>query len=146
MNKKGVRTFLPFVLMGVIIMIIALIFIFNFAFKGNSSSAENEYKITGYDVEINVNEDNSLDIKEKIDVNFIVKSHGIFRQIPIYQTISFSEQGKNYNKNYKTVVSSVQCSSHNYDFYTDNSNYVIQLGSSSVYAEVNETYEIFETC
>ena len=83
MNKKGVRTFLPFVLMGVIIMIIALIFIFNFAFKGNSSSAENEYKITGYDVEINVNEDNSLDIKEKIDVNFLVKSHGIFRQIPI---------------------------------------------------------------
>ena len=142
MNKKGVRTFLPFVLMGVIIMIIALIFIFNFAFKGNSSSAVNEYKITGYDVEINVNEDNSLDIKEKIDVNFLVKSHGIFRQIPIYQTISFSEQGKNYNKNYKTIVSSVQCSSHNYDFYTDNSNYVIQLGSSSVYAGVNETYEI----
>ena len=78
MRKRGVRTFLPFVLMGVVILIIALIFIFNFVYDGKSTSAEKEYKITGYASEVVINEDNSLDIKEKIDVTFMKWSHGIF--------------------------------------------------------------------
>ena len=142
MSKRGVRTFLPFVLMGVVILIIALIFIFNFVYDGKSTSAEKEYKITGYASEVVVNEDNSLDIKEKIDVTFMKWSHGIFRQIPIYQNISYTENGKNHSKNYKISVSEAQCTSHEYDFYTKGGNYVLQIGSSAHYANSTETYSI----
>ena len=34
-----------------------------------------------YDVNIKVNEDNTFDIVEKIDVNFVTSKHGIFRTL-----------------------------------------------------------------
>ena len=47
-----------------------------------------DYVIDEYDVNIKVNEDNTFNITETIDVNFNEHKHGIFRKIPMNNTIS----------------------------------------------------------
>ena len=42
-----------------------------------------DYTIKDYDITVNVNENNSYDIEEKITVNFPGQNHGIYRTIPI---------------------------------------------------------------
>lgn len=46
-----------------------------------SARAEN-FVINNYDIELLVNRDQVVTVREKIDVNFTVQSHGIFRDIP----------------------------------------------------------------
>ena len=51
-----------------------------------------EYEISNFSSEINLNQDFSLTIKEKIETNFLVSKHGIYRVIPYI-----------YNHNGKTI-------------------------------------------
>jgi hypothetical protein len=51
-----------------------------------------DYKIKNFESEINLNQDYSLTIKEKIETNFLVPKHGIYRVIPYI-----------YNHNGKTI-------------------------------------------
>lgn len=140
MLLKTIKRFTPIILSGAIVLIFALIFMFNI-FPSERPDNSNEYKITGYDVEAFVREDNKILIEEKIDVNFLVSSHGIFRKIPIYQKAQFYDNGKLQTKNYKTNVVLYK-SSHEIDFYTSNDYFVFQLGSAYEYANSNETYKI----
>ncbi len=62
-----------------------------------SAMAEN-FDITNYDVEINVDKNKSAFITETIDVNFFKPSHGIYREIPLKNAtvtnVSVSEQNQ----------------------------------------------------
>ena len=49
-------------------------------------NASNGYTIENYEVDIKVNENNVLNIKEVIDVNFEYEKHGIIRVIPYKNT------------------------------------------------------------
>jgi len=51
-----------------------------------------EYEINNFSSEINLNQDYSLAIKEKIETNFLIEKHGIYRVIPYI-----------YNHNGKTI-------------------------------------------
>lgn len=54
----------------------------------NSLKADSyTYKITSYDVNIVVNENNVLNITEKINANFLIAQHGIYRKIPIINNV-----------------------------------------------------------
>lgn len=46
-----------------------------------------EYVIDGYDIKINVNENNTFDITETIIANFNKPKHGIFRKIPLTNNV-----------------------------------------------------------
>lgn len=46
--------------------------------------ATREYTIDNYDIDIKVNENRTFDITEKIEANFNVNKHGIFRSIPLH--------------------------------------------------------------
>ena len=46
-----------------------------------------DYVIDSYDVNIDVNEDNTFNIKEKIGAYFLVPKHGIYRTIPLTNKI-----------------------------------------------------------
>ena len=63
---------------------IVLIIISLFSINTLTVSAEEEYPyyIDNYDVNIKVNENNILEIKETIDVYFNEARHGIYRDIP----------------------------------------------------------------
>lgn len=64
------------------------------------------YTIKNYNVDINVNENNSLDITETITVNFTEEKHGIIRKIPTSNSIVRNDGSKAFNialvKNIKT--------------------------------------------
>ena len=64
---------------------LSLLFIsfFLFLLMPITVNADNGYKIENYNVDITVNENNVLDIKETIDVNFLSQRHGIIRKIPV---------------------------------------------------------------
>ena len=98
MIKKGILTLLPFFVIALIIGIVSAFF------PSDKISHENEYKVTGYTINATVREDNSLLIDEVIDVHFNYSSHGIYRYIPLYQTVMFEQDGKTYKKNYKIEV------------------------------------------
>lgn len=57
--------------------------IFPFCVKADGPD---DYIINKYDVDINVNENNVLNITETIDVNFLQDKHGIYRKIPLKNT------------------------------------------------------------
>lgn len=53
----------------------------------SESFSNSPYYFTAYDVHINVLEDNTLEITEKIDAHFNESRHGIFRTIPLYNSV-----------------------------------------------------------
>ena len=60
-----------------------LIFVFLFLiFPLNTHAYDSGYEIEKYDIDIKVNENHTLDVVEKINVNFKKKRHGIKRMIP----------------------------------------------------------------
>lgn len=55
--------------------------------NSNSQYGSYDYVLNNYDVDIVVNENNTLDVTEKITAYFNVAKHGIFRTIPIKNTV-----------------------------------------------------------
>lgn len=136
MIKKGILTLLPFFVIALIAGIISAFF------PSDKVSHENEYKVTGYTINATVREDNSLLIDEVIDVHFNYSSHGIYRYIPLYQTVMFEQDGKTYKKNYKVEVIFNKNISDKCDFYLSGSNYIMQIGDPNRYADEDSTYHI----
>ena len=136
MIKKGILTLLPFFVIALIAGIISAFF------PSDKISHENEYKVTGYTINATVREDNSLLIDEVIDVHFDYSSHGIYRYIPLYQTVMFEQDGKTYKKNYKVEVVFNKNISDKCDFYLSGSNYIMQIGDPNRYADEDSTYHI----
>ncbi len=64
-----------------------LFFIFFILLFPTITNANSEYTITSYDVNIIVNENNTLNITEKIGAYFTTPKHGIYRKIPIYNNV-----------------------------------------------------------
>lgn len=69
------------ILLGIILLTIST-FLYDFTYASTY-----DYTLTSYDVDIKVNEDNTFDITEKISAFFNVKKHGIYRKIPITNTV-----------------------------------------------------------
>lgn len=136
MIKKGILTLLPFFVFA---LIGGLISAFLPAEKAEQTDA---YKVTGYTINATVREDNSLLIDEVIDVDFRYSSHGIFRYIPVYQTIKFEQDGKVYKKNYKIDMTFDSQNSDESQFYVSNNNYVMQVGDPNRFADENSTFHI----
>lgn len=136
MIKKGILTLLPFFIFGLIGAIVSTFF------PSDKIAHENEYKVTGYTINATVREDNSLLIDEVIDVHFRKSSHGIYRYIPLYESIKFEQDGKVYKKNYKVEVIFNSDVSDECDLYLDGKNYVMQIGDPNRYADEDSTYHI----
>ena len=68
---------------------------FVFPTKINALDINSDYFLNSYDINIVVNENNTLNITEKIGVYFNVEKHGIFRKIPlkiIFNSLIFSSE------------------------------------------------------
>lgn len=96
------------------------------------------YYFTAYNVDINVNENNSFDITEHISTYFNEQRHGIFRTIPtrnqVRRTDGTSHSVKAKIKNIKA--------SENCDVSIENGNYVLQIGDADTYVEGEHDYTI----
>lgn len=135
-----VRRFLPIFVVGAIILVIVLITSLNLIPKEQVDNSD-EYRIIGYTVNATIQEDNKVLISEVIETEFLIPSHGIFRQIPIYQQARFVEDGKEQTKRYEVEMELLSCPQLA-DFYTSDGNYVVQVGDAYRYADDYETYEL----
>ncbi|MCD7723582.1 MAG: DUF2207 domain-containing protein [Clostridiales bacterium] len=104
-----------------------LLFSFSaFAAQQGDYSFEDNY-IQSYDVSITVGEDNTLDITESINVYFNKESHGIYRTLPLTNYIE-REDGSTATVKAKVKNLSV---SEEYETYSEDGSYVIQIGSEN---------------
>lgn len=100
------------------------------------------YTIDKYDVNIIVNEDNTLDVTENIVANFEVPKHGIYRYIPVVNQIKRTD-GSSVNSH--TRVTNVSSNMPIYDTYKSGDDYIIQLGEEDVELTGTQSYTISYT-
>lgn len=96
------------------------------------------YYFSSYDVEINVTEDNILQVTERIDAQFNQPRHGIYRNIPIKNSVKRADGTTGTTR---AKISHVRCSD-NYSSSFENSNYVMQIGDEDVTLTGPHHYEI----
>jgi len=88
---------------NIIYKLCLLLFLFIPASVNATNEFENkkeyyDYVIENYDISIKVNENNSLEITEKIDVYFNMEKHGIFRKIPLTNEVVRVDGTRNKNR------------------------------------------------
>ncbi len=119
------------------ILIVAIIPLIGYSYKVNAEDVSG-YEITGYDVTLTVNEDNSIYVTEKIEVYFSDDRHGITRKIPLKNNI-FRVDGTTSKNNAKITVVKV---SDQYEIYEDTLYKVIKIGDSEKTITGKKSYEI----
>ncbi len=97
-----------------------------------------DYVIDKYDVNIIVNENNTLDITETITAYFNVSKHGIYRTIPLKNTVVRLDGTTSKNKTQITNLSI----DNEYTTSRENENFKIQIGSASHTVTGSQTYVI----
>lgn len=97
-----------------------------------------DYVIDQYNIDIVVNENNTLDITEDITAYFNTPKHGIFRFIPLQNTITRLDGTTSKNR---TQVTNVQVN-HEYTKSILNQNYRLQIGSPTDTVLGKEFYKI----
>lgn len=86
-----------------------------------------DYVIDSYNIDVVVNSDNSFDITETIDAYFNTARHGIYREIPLKNTVNLVD-GKTYSNTAKVTNINV---SDAYTRTTEDDNCVLKIGNAS---------------
>lgn len=118
--------------------VICLICFFTFDITVFASSSN--YKITKYDVNINVNSNNSYDITEDIKVHFNISQHGIYRKIP---TINKIERADGSKATSKAIISDFvlkSTSNSPYSIKKDRSSQTYKIGDPNKFENENAEY------
>ena len=102
-----------------------------------SASASNGYTIENYEVDIKVNENNVLNVKEVIDADFIYEKHGIIRNIPYKNT--YYRTGKMVET--KAKIRNLKVNAP-YSETKENGELKIKIGSASETITGNKQYVI----
>ena len=89
-----------------------------------SYKSYNGYIIDNYDVDIKVNENNTFDVTEKIDTNFLYSKHGIFRSIPLSNNVKRLDGTESFNRG---KVKKVDVNSQ-FTTSVESGNYKIKIG------------------
>ena len=104
----------------------------------NYQYSDHDYVIDKYDVNIKVNEDNSFYIEETITAYFNKSKHGIYRTIPIDNTIKRLDGTTSYNKAQVQILSV----NDNYQKIPSDEEFEIKIGSANTTHIGEKTYVI----
>lgn len=113
-------------------------------FSRASTQVEYDYNMntTAYHTDIQIGEDGSYTVRERIDVDFLTDRHGIYRYIPIAGTSTFrNEAGKVERIPYSAEVTNVKANVP-VEVSKENGNAVLKMGSASSYEYGPTSYEI----
>lgn len=86
-----------------------------------------EYILTSYGINMVVNENNTMEITEKIEAYFNVDKHGIFRKIPLRNAVTRLDGTTSKNR---AKISNVSVSD-SYTMYNEDGNKVIKIGDAN---------------
>ena len=132
MINKGIKIFL-----SISIILISLIFLIpSEVYSATTSSGG--YTIQNYDIEMVVNDDNTFDITETITAYFTSSKHGIFRKIPLKNSIVRNDGTKSNNRAKITNISV----DNQYSTYKENGYEVIKIGSPNRTVTGKQVYTI----
>ncbi len=110
--------------------------------SGGYAVVTNDYHITSYTVNMDLQQNNVLNVQEQISVFFNKEMQGIVRAIPTFQTVSFlNENGKKQKLNYTTTLSEVNASTNASVYYEDGFAF-IKLGDAGVYLQGSKQYTL----
>lgn len=98
-----------------------------------------DYDISNYSVDVKVNEDNSMDITEKLEVYFYEPKHGIYRKLPIVNEIVRQDGSKAKNR---AKISDVTVKDHEFTTSTNGDYYEIKIGSADKTVTDSQNYTI----
>lgn len=101
--------------------------------------AESNFVIEDYDIEMQVNEDDTYLVTETIDVHFTAPSHGIYRVIPNKQHLDRDGQVDNF---YAKVKDFEVLSGQPFDEEKGDDGYYIKIGDPDEYADEDTTYQL----
>lgn len=99
---------------------------------------DNGYSIESYDINMVVNENNTFDITEKITAHFNVARHGIYRRIPLKNSITRLDGTKSNNR---AKISNIAVSER-YTISKENGYEVIKIGDPNKTITGNRSYTI----
>nr|HUM56506.1 DUF2207 domain-containing protein [Bacillota bacterium] len=91
-------------------------------------AADTNMKTMDFDVQVNVKEDKSAYITEKIKVKFLEPRRGIFRNIPYRGTTYEKIDGKKVETNYHNKIEDITVSDYNYETYNEDGFTVVKIG------------------
>lgn len=86
-----------------------------------------DYYLNKYDINVIVNENNTLDITETIEANFLTEKHGIIRKIPLRNKITRLDGSTSTNS---VKISEIKVSDQ-YSLSTENGYKVIKIGDAN---------------
>ena len=103
------------------------------------SHAASNFRITDYDVDMTVNEDDTYLIHETIQVEFTAPSHGIYYTVPLKTELDRDGQHSSY---YAKVKDFQLLSGQPYKNQSSNGLAYYKIGDPDVYADEHTTYEL----
>lgn len=106
-----------------VVLVFTLLFAPTVAFAGLGGYATKEFR-----VKATVTDDNAYHIEEHILVNFTESRHGIYRYIPIRQTIRQNTSDGEKRMQYHIEITDLKVLDDPFSTYVEGDNYVIQLG------------------
>lgn len=112
-----------------------------FLFVPTRTSAQEIFDITNYSVNIQINEDGSLNIHEVIDLDFMDYAHGFYRNIPIKYEMDFG----NGRQMYYFPVKDIQVNSHLYQTESFDDGIQIRIGDPDQYVIGKQKYDLTYT-
>lgn len=98
-----------------------------------------DYVINSYNIDMVVNENNTFDITETITAYFNVPKHGIFRKVPLKNSITRLDGTKSNNKAQITNISV----NEDYTTYSEEGYKVIKIGDANKTLTGSQTYKIY---
>ncbi|MGI6256454.1 MAG: DUF2207 domain-containing protein [Anaerovoracaceae bacterium] len=129
MKKRIATYFMVFLLTTVILTVVA---------------AAADFDTTKYDVQVNVKSDNSAYITENISIDIHSPIHGIYRYIPLIQTIDYKDKnGEPLKKVRNSIkIQDISVSKHPFETYQKGGNRVIKIGKEDAYVRDKQSYNI----
>lgn len=141
MKKKINKLLLPIITLVLILLLPRHVYAINdnsvFPSKLEEYSSKS-YVIDKYDVNIDVNEDNSYDITETITAYFNVPKHGIYKYIPLRNTVRRLDGTSSTNRVRITNLTV----NNSYTTSRENNKYIIRIGSKNTTLTGSNTYQI----
>ncbi|MCI9598669.1 MAG: DUF2207 domain-containing protein [Firmicutes bacterium] len=131
---------------GLLAMILTMFLWLGLVGPQDVRAASYDFDTDSFNVDVTVEEDNSLEITETISVDFHRAKHGIFRYIPLEGTAYYKVGGEDVEQSRNMKIDQVKVNGYEYDTYKENGNLVIRVGDEDVTVTGKQTYKISYRC
>lgn len=127
---------------GAVALSLAILLAAAFCLMPQTARAASNFWIEDYDIQVVVNEDDTYDVTETINVHFTYPSHGIYRTIPLRTALDRDGQKTTY---YAKVSDFTMRSGQAWKDESEGNQFNARIGSADQYADTDTVYELSYT-